>query len=263
MIRGEDETEMRDERAEARERLLGEWSSIQKLPFKELGQLCGLVGVTRSKSRIDQLVHLKVWREAQGVSSRASGRRASPTGGKRGRPAVDEEEAEDDDDEDEEDEDSGGGSGGEFSEDVAGQGLSPGRAGVAAAMLAAVHEVHVHGQHKYDFLKKIRWKVMAVYCDAPGKVLKLITELQEDIKSHAHIVVVGEEEGWETAGCLKEDKGSFIARRQDKLTEAWKKAESHKKPWSQQLVGRSITCYMCSGSHYTKECPKKWDQLAA
>jgi hypothetical protein len=330
MICDEDETEMRDERAEARERLLGEWSSIQKLPFKELGRLCGLVGVTRSKSRIDQLVHLKVWCEAQGVSSCASGRRASPTGGKRGWPAVDdkEEEAEDGDDGDGEDEDDGGGSGDKVSKDVAGQGLSPGQTGVAAAMLAAVHKVHsfqrlakaavwfpdqslatAHGQHEYNFLKKIRRKVMAVNHDMPGEVLKLVVELQEDIKRHAHIVVVGEEEGWETAGCLKEDEGSFIAGWQDKLTEAWKKAVSHKKvhkvalanllfqlgwagrrrggtrypgparddhgvpvtgdppastaePQSQQPAGQSITCYMCGGSHYAKECPKKWDWLA-
>ncbi|ELR13538.1 RNAdirected DNA polymerase subfamily protein [Acanthamoeba castellanii str. Neff] len=157
-------------------------------------------------------------------------------------------EEEDDDDEDEEDEDSGGRSGGEFSEDVAGQGLSPGRAGVAAAMLAAVREVHgfrrlakaavwfpdrslttARGQHEYDFLKKIGRKVMAVDRDAPGEVLKLIVELQEDIERRAHIVVVGEEEGWETAGCLEEDEGSFIAGRQDKLAEARKKAESRKK----------------------------------
>ncbi len=54
MICDEDKTEMRDEHMEARECLLGEWSSIQKLPFKEVGAALWACWLSL-KLRIDQL----------------------------------------------------------------------------------------------------------------------------------------------------------------------------------------------------------------
>lgn len=129
MMCDKDEAEMRGEWANAREQLLGEWSSIQKLPFKELGQLC------RKKAE----GHKKVWKVAP--------------------------------------------SGSLFWYSWGGCG---------------------HGGTRSPWLARDDCGVPMTR-DPPASMVEL---------------------------------------------------------WSQWLVGRSITCYVCGGGHYAKECPKNWDCLA-
>ncbi len=83
----------------------------------------------------------------------------------------------------------------------------------------------MHCQHKYNFIKQVGWLAHAANRKDLADVVKMLDKVLCVLEERALVVVIGDEEGWDTASCLVAEEELFLLKRKNEVKEAHKKAE--------------------------------------